>query len=525
MGDCPSDVIVPIIFLPGIMGSRLKNKGEKIVWDPDDTSVMKIYATNSGSVPGPDLFRFREKRNTRKAATRRKQLLIGPQGIFNKDYLKPIEFEETKNVKIEHAKRNWGSVYWGSYGPLLTRLNAIKNDVQRRVQKENPKFHLKEMPVYALGYNWSASNWDSGKYAAQKIKHWVGDAKERAQAIGAQCPGAILITHSMGGLVARAASQIHGAQSDIFAVFHIAMPTDGAAATYKRLHFGFEHPKSRLNPIGNIKNHLTYLALGRQGEIVTAILGHMPGGHELLPNKHYRDNSGDKKWLSIRNPKRNPVGAVVDWATKTENIKLPNNDPYTEIYQKEDMMYRAANPEWLFPEGKTYIHPDKTMFDYFKINNLKAKAFHAKIASADGFHEVTYLCYSGDAAFPTYDRVDWQSEKLAGGYGRSVTDANLKPYNSSDYHREHFFWGNEQDKEIKGRFLGSDFKILPPQGNGDGTVPASAGKYAQIPESRKTRHSNNGYEHEPAASSKIVFDWIEETMAKVLSQCSLYPED
>ncbi|HEY5604877.1 MAG TPA: alpha/beta hydrolase, partial [Gammaproteobacteria bacterium] len=32
--------VIPIIFVPGIMGSRLKNKSGNKVWDPDDKKFM-----------------------------------------------------------------------------------------------------------------------------------------------------------------------------------------------------------------------------------------------------------------------------------------------------------------------------------------------------------------------------------------------------------------------------------------------------------------------------------------------------
>ncbi len=534
IASCPSDVIVPIIFVPGIMGSRLHTKSspDEVIWDPDDIMFMlRKYGWNAGSVVGPDLFRMREKANVRQAAMTRKELLIGGAS-FNKDYLEPITFQTSTTQSMaldpywgDAAKRNWSSVVSSSYGNILTYLETQKLKISQEIKKNNPQFNLLEMPVWALGYNWSASNYDSGRYAAEKIKDWVGQAKQRAAELGIQCPGAIVLTHSMGGLVTRSAAMIHGAASDIFAVIHTVMPTDGAAAAYKRFHFGFENPDASLfSPIKGVKDHGGYVVLGRQGALVTAILGHMPGGQELLPNKRYKDNNGNSKWLTIHNPERNLIGHLRDWVSDVQPLELPDSNPYTEIYRREDRMYRAANPEWLFPEGMENLSPNKPAFDYFTESNEDAEMFHECVISAGDFHEVTYLCYSDDTAFRTYDRIDWKTDKPLGSWGRRITEENVAADRTDDYRREHLVWGDEEDKEISGGLFGVDFRIDSPGGAGDKTVPASAGRYVdpnKVPPSRRKGHTS-GYEHEPALSDSNVQSWVKDTIVEVLGECSLY---
>lgn len=526
--SCPKDVIVPIIFIPGIMGSRLhkKNSPGEVIWDPDDTKFMLIqYGLNAGTVVGPDLFRIRERINVRQAAASRKEMLIGG-ATFNKDYLEPITFQSSKTKSDarnrywgNEVQRNWSSVASSSYGNILRYLEAQKmEEISHRVRQINPSFNLLEMPVWALGYNWSASNYDSGEYAAGKIKEWVDQAKQRASALGIQCPGAILLTHSMGGLVARSAAMIHGAKDNLFAVIHTVMPTDGAAAAYKRFHFGFENPDGSIfSPIRSVKDHGVYVVLGRQGELVTAILGHMPGGQELLPNKRYRDNCGNRRWLTIYHPKRLISG--------TEPfLELPNSNPYTEIYRREDRMYRAANPQWLFPEGMDNLPPNKPAFDYFIESNEDAEAFHDELVHTGDFYEITYLCYSDDPSFKTYDRIDWKTEKPFGALGSDITEEDIAADRSKDYRRENLFLGSEQDKRISGGMFGVDFRIDNPGGAGDMTVPASAGRYVdpdKIPQSRRKGHTS-GYEHEQALSDPSVQSWVEEVIVSVLSECSLY---
>ncbi|WP_066701426.1 esterase/lipase family protein [Celeribacter ethanolicus] len=521
MSSCPKDVVVPVIFIPGIMGSPLQTAKGEIVWAPDDKILMgKKYIWNSGSVIGPDLFRLRERENVSDAAQQRKKLLIGGNA-FDKDYLKPVEYAAHDDLVAvssdfwgSQVERNWGSVAWGFYGGILKQLEHSRLEISQQAKQSNPLFNLVEMPVFALGYNWSQSNYDSGKYAAEKIKEWVSRGKARADEIGAQCPGAVVVTHSMGGLVARSATKIHGAEDDVFAVIHTAMPTDGAAAAYKRFHFGFEHPKSVLS-----METVTYLALGRQGALVTAILGHMPGGQELLPNKRYRDNAGNSKWLAVQNPERNMIGRWV--SGDAPYIELPSSNPYTEIYRREDRMYRAANPEWLFPEGMEAASPKKSAFSYFAEQNRNAESLHDKLISNGDFHEITYICYSDDSSLKTYDRIDWESDKPLGALGRSINDDDVSEDRTHDYRREHLRTGDEADKEVSGGWFGTDYKIDLGSGAGDGTVPTSSGAFANVAPSRKKAHTS-GYTHDAATDALSVQSWVKETIGSLLGQCSLY---
>ena len=521
MGDCPEDVIVPVILLPGIMGSRLKNSLNQTVWDPDSKSLMLgLYGTFSGGVVGPDLFRIRESHNVRLAASVRKAVLIGDK--FDKTYLSPIENKTVKDgpISIEGYDddindRNWSSVSLDTYGQIMRQIeSAFPGELNRLVKRANPKFNLVKMPVYACGYNWSQSNHDSGKTVAKRIKEWVKKARDWADANNAQCPGAIVVTHSMGGFVARSAALSHGAAGDILTVISTVMPTDGAPATYKRFHFGFE------NPAWDAIGKAGYVVMGRQGEIVTAILGHMPGAQELLPNKQYRDNSGETRWLTIRNPDRNLIGNLI--SGPQSYAALPKSNPYTEIYRREDRMWRAANPEWLFPEGLSSGGNFLKPFTEFAKHNKTAEAWHDHIIKAGNFHELTYMCHSGDPSLKTYDHISWRPDKVLGSYGRSIDedDVTLESGETPDYHRETVFWGDESDKHVEGPYLAPDWKIDPAAGAGDTTVPVSASSYF-VSSDRRTVH-NPGYEHEPAIKDATVINWVREKMIHVLGNCELY---
>ncbi|WP_238587465.1 GPI inositol-deacylase [Cupriavidus sp. IDO] len=114
----------------------------------------------------------------------------------------------------------------------------------------------------------------------------------------------IVVTHSMGGLVSRALTEIHHCDK-VLGVSHGVQPATGAPATYKRMRAGFEGVEQ--------------VILGRNAAEVVGILSQAPGGLELLPTADYNDG---KPWLKVRERKGGK-----------ETLALPKNgDPYSEIY-------------------------------------------------------------------------------------------------------------------------------------------------------------------------------------------------
>lgn len=516
MGDCPTKVTIPIVLLPGIMGSRLFQRAGGKAWDPDDPLFTGgEYAWNAGT-SAPVYNRHDTAEIVRKAAARRKALLVGPK--FTKNYVYVDEYNAPAELTFDQMERGWGMLVQSAYKPTLDHMSTsgFRSTIAQKVKETNEKFDLQRMTIYACGYNWTGSCGDAGVWVAERVRTYLDWERQWAAENDAECPGAILVTHSMGGLVARAACLQAGLASDVLAVLSTVMPTDGAAAAYKRFHFGFEHPTS-----GGFFAHMTYVVLGRQGQLVTALLGHMPGAQELLPNKRYRDNAGRERWLRVKNPERNRVGRWISGEGPV--IELPQNgNPYVEIYQRKDRMYRAANPEWLFPDSLQNADPELDQFDEFRrINNI-AKNWHDSIVSAGDFHDVTYLCHSDSSSYATYDRIEWEPDMFLGSLGRSVNDDDIDTSSKElDYRRENLIFGKEDNKHISGPIFRPDFKISAPTGAGDATVPISASVQAKLPPSRKTRHGE-GYEHGAAIGVRVVLKWIQDRLSEVMANCNLY---
>ncbi len=437
--------IIPIIFVPGIMGSRLKySGGNKRAWDPDGAGFM-VLKYGFGSTP-----------------KKRKKRLIGKQS-HDPNYLQVCE----KSGKIPKGskERGWGGVSWGIYGKILKALAKHK--------WPEPLHQCFDFPVYAFGYNWTASNADSGKKLAAFIKETI---KENAKKH--TCNHVILVTHSMGGLVARAACKLPGGVEDkVLGVVHGVQPATGSPAAYFRMKSGFEPPDSPTGKawdwlrspakmaLHKAKGHGSRKILGNSGEEVTVILANSPGGLELLPNQLYKTNDGSSQWLRYTN-------------RHGSKVNLPNSDPYTEIYENQENAYRLINKEWLGNQSNAgYDQEGYSEWSGYIKNLYKAKEFHIQLASH--LHPETFQFFS--TGIKTADKVEIKC--------RRVTD------NDDIYVKAYRYKGFLEVVDEKGKikdlndllFISafsaatyrdkvlSAYTFVPPNGSGDGTVPDCSG--------------------------------------------------
>lgn len=383
--------ILPIIFIPGIMGSRLKNGKEAKIWDPD--------------APGFMFWKYGVFLST--TAKTKKEMLIGDE--FSPDFAKVLDLDSDHNGKFaseadpNREKRGWGGVSWSSYGDILKALQNREWD-----QSVNLFY---EFPVHAFGYNWSASNDLAGKQLTAYIDQVITGYTDA----GRKCPKVLLVTHSMGGLVARSACLLHGAKDKVLGVIHGVQPSNGSPTAYWRMKGGFERPHTTpdiefsqwfRNPVkmfnhmkGKLVNnellgigHITAWVLGTDGEEVTALLGNMPGGLQLLPNKQYKNNNGSERWLELLDKEGNKTA-------------LPITDPYKEIYRNDKEYYRLVNPQWLNP-GNAANTEDFENNDWKLYTKYlsEAEIFHDALAELnEKVHPETYQFYASGIASP--DRV------------------------------------------------------------------------------------------------------------------------
>lgn len=458
--------IVPIIFVPGIMGSRLRRRSDKAkIWDPDD---IKFMVKRFGWVSVK--------------AAERKDLLIGSE--FSTSYAEVDNHDGEHNQKFADKhdptrdKRGWGGVMWGSYGGLLKNL--------QKHSWPSPLNACFEFPVHAFGYNWSASNRDAGMALKRYIDKTIEDYQRGTYSPDGrkrECSQVILVTHSMGGLVARSACVLHEAKGNVLGVVHGVQPATGSPAAYWRMKAGFERPRGGpnrqlwdwlRNPLKMAKytllGHISAVILGTNGEEVTSLLGNSPGGLELLPTKDYRDNAGNRDWLY--------------YPSAQGEVRLPVADPYEEIYQLQDVAYRMVDPGWLNPGQVENVVPgEKGAWELYCLNLKQAKKFHDSLNTAiTSFHPESYQFYGTDLDSP--DRIQFRREN--------------PPHFSQDigiWHDDRFankgqfctYVDKLERPHAEREKAEAIITLEPPAGKGDGTVPVSSGKSVSLSEERTAK--------------------------------------
>src|SRR5690606_2264073 len=393
---------IPVIVVPGIMGSNLrakddivlngkvlKKKGEK-VWRGDSELALAYEWINFfQSGRGPAM---------RQALLSRDNLEVDPNGSLAEG--EEIQLHGTRDIHVrtgqtaesklslkEAKKRNWGSVLKLAYFEFLDWLQAelqgleaekvgdeirpndklkglverlskplaMKEDADRpegwkSMVPSHPTAEAVEslvafdFPVHAFGYNWLASNdyvagedvpASSGRDLADYIQKTIDEYDD--------CPGVILITHSMGGLVARGAtmSEESSVKNKVLGIIHTVMPVHGAGVFYKRMVSGLNGEiESGLGPY--FKSSAFQILLGKDAKHILPVLANNNGPMELAPSQYY---NGGKPWLIVKDVKGNEI------------LALPKTgDPYNEIYAPDmaddgALPWWSINKDWLDPAG------------------------------------------------------------------------------------------------------------------------------------------------------------------------------
>jgi hypothetical protein len=451
--------VIPVIFVPGIMGSRLINAGREKIWDPDDSNFM-----------------IRKYDRDICSPFKRKSLIVGD--AFSPSYLEVDNGDDKHNKKFHdnadtwRDKRGWGGVFWKSYGEIITAM--------QRKDWGDPVGNCFEFPVYAFGYNWTRSNRDSGKELKDYIDNVTGYFRDEEKRM---CKYAILVTHSMGGLVARSACEQHGAEKSVLGVIHGAQPAQGAPAAYWRMKGGFERPNLSpwdwlSHPVKTMKARYLPGVLGSAGEDVTCIVGNIPGGLELLPNKNYRSG-----WLKC---------PCADGSVRS----LPASDPYSEIYKlKEDVYYRMADPEWLDPKptekdiasgdpralrymseksgaGQNGRNANKSLWGDYEVKIDDAAEFHDDLGGK--LHPASYNIYISGLN-GTADGIEFRLETV----GKGMSD-RLQPERDGGF-SEYVTADLKTAAPGLGQFRA---RLEKPSGMGDGTVPHPSASALKIDRKR-----------------------------------------
>jgi len=426
----PHDVI-PVIFVPGIMGSNLMNrKSNEEAWRPPNgkPAALKVAwdARNLSPADRQELFNAADTKVDNN----------GPCNVPDTAYWLTTE---------EAHRRGWGGLHSDSYLKILLRLEATLNDVctlpgltEERGSQLLPDIGMLEyldggpdktkdfrqhawntkpdyaaiakkamtawgarpkalsieeiqrlgdyyFPVWAFGYNWLRSNKEAGDLLVKKIDEII-DGYSKIPYFN--CVGkVILVTHSMGGLVGRWAAKEAGGK--ILGVVHCVQPVAGAPVVYRRFRSGTE------SGAWSFPEKAFAAIVGNDAAKLTPALA-APGPLELLPTRHYPPG-----WLRVTR-RRGMFGEAETLHT------LPKSDPYEEIYGKttDDCWWGMVDPALLDPAG-LHAEVNKPPIEAYDDALTMARDFHAELQLTA--HPQTYGFYGVDEGkHPAFGHVAWE---------------------------------------------------------------------------------------------------------------------
>lgn len=386
----PPNRAIPIIFVPGIMGSNLSNKKNVPVWllnsiagvpkdlvkawvgkkagvrqnilHPDRTQVYKLGAVPDANINlGVDKEEYVRRGWGEVSQASYHDFLLWLEEKMNSQR-NPLDWADFENSNI--PKSSGRNVQIDAKLPpgLVMRMDGIPDfaesgfPVKPVTSDELLRRAHFSYPIYAFGYNWLCSNDDGAKALGKRIKEIIVENNTKH----VKCEQVIVVTHSMGGLVARACAKLPGMAECIAGVVHGVMPAVGAAVAYRRCKVGMAD-----------ESYVAGLVIGATGKEVSAVFAQAPGALQLLPSEEY-----GKGWLEIEDPSTGKCKS------------LPRSDPYEEIYLERTKWWGLIKEEWLAPSGGKPIKWDK-----YAENIGFAKNFHKKISGY--FHPNTFVFFGG----------------------------------------------------------------------------------------------------------------------------------
>jgi hypothetical protein len=546
----PPKKVIPVIFLPGVMGSnlRLSKKRQKELdrpdnrsWRPDDM----VGINGAAALAGAGLVGWYKN-----ASPAQRQLMLDPNETEVEYYhyteckdrfdpegaetlasdklhqnvpdsLEPIppligtraatgrSFRRGPLVKKRETPaqlarwRGWSEVLFaGAYGKMLKTAESHLNNMvvggaanpmwkpffadprtfggvdagAALTEQDLKKIAACWYPVHAMGYNYLKSNGVSARVIADRIRGLATGYQKR----GFKCDEVIIVTHSMGGLLARAlihpkyGNLLDDPAVKVLGIYHNVMPTMGAAASYKRMRFGFLEGSGLFAETGA-------KVLAIDGKHATAILANAPAALELFPGSAY-----GKAWLKVEDGSGREMWS---WPGNTESA-------LESIYlQPPDRWWRLLHPNWVNP-GRVK-EKNGGGIDAVTDRLTEAAAFIEDIRTT--FHPTNcYASFCSSLERPSYGEVVF---KVA---DREVWDARnikLPPVES---------WKLLSDDATGTLKVQAGTRVLtltlqPPTAPGDETVPAA--RSAKLVHGKLFVHGETkgkSYEHQDSYADRDV---------------------
>ena len=586
-GVIPPDKVIPILFVPGIMGSnvrltkanagqvkkRFQEEGKEKdftdeSWRPPN---VRYSCWKTAQVVDQEFHQMQDSEPVKLGkkwasfGPKLRQLMLDPDGteVDDRGFLEVPEhldspiwpwYPKLRDPREEACRRGWGTVHWDSYGNFLLFLEQYLNG-DLGLPGSGPREKGEILPIHcALSKQRNESplpknlwpseqdykivqkflypvhavgyNWTQSNYVS--AQHLLTKIKEFIGAYrkgGFQCDQVILISHSMGGLVTRICQKMDK-ENLILGIIHGVMPAIGAPLVYRRMVAGMEGggTNKALGVKVDLLNVFDNLA-GRNTYETTPIMANSPGVLELLPSHLY-----PKGWLKAEQ--------LIPAKTMLE---LPSgDDPYREIYKQKDAWYRLVNPKLLDPAG---MYKQKSKFH--DTAEAESKAWEAYLERIDkvnyvhrnwlgerDYHPNTYVFYGeGESSFAT---VRWQLHRSANDFSREELFKALQ--------RRELGGGHGQREILVGRLETGPSKnpscslvkpasrlhltsaqVLSQDATGDGTVPVVSGQAPCQVVSNISRLK--GFDHQGAYAADIARDFALLGIVKLTSRSKLAQEE
>lgn len=457
LGLMPPNSIVPVIVVPGIMGTNLRARREPRLGRVDDERNAKVKAGQPVWRPPNGTWEgWAVSGDWDRLTPKERQLLLDPPTL-EVDDSGPVFVPEAEDgyllTEQELRQRGWGEVYADPYGGLLFALQMRLNQTfgfDDRSKKRFVRQHWKDVmacdpakwgvreypplterhlerharhyfPIYAVGYNWLE---DCGK-SSQRLEKRIVEIIESWSTARRRCDKVILVTHSMGGLVARACAK--RIPDKIAGVIHGVMPALGAPVAYRRIACGTETLSPSNAPHENLTASRIAKILGDTTEKTTPVLATSPGALELLPNHLH-----PQPWLHVRVIRQFGGAQQAGDGTKNEApgyqstaydpLHLPNaamQNPY-DLYRDTTSWYRLINPALVDPASKYVDQPGGVQKAIDTAINT-AEKFHRSLG--DYYHPNTYAYYGDDKSKLSFGQLRWVALHRPGA--AALTAANL----------------------------------------------------------------------------------------------------
>jgi outer membrane protein OmpA-like peptidoglycan-associated protein len=493
-------VVVPILFFPGMMATRLKKPGgEDIIWDPDSLGWMLKKMV----IPG-FLGRYKKIRNILGITIK-----IGGETVNNE--AEPIRKDQSSEENFydkTQLKRGFAECF-SSFKDILKKMDK-EFFTERRSIIEKLNIYA---PVEVLGYDWRDEPDKIVEYVKGRIKEELEGDEYLFSRYGNEFKF-IIVTHSMGGLIARKLLQENkDLEERCLGVIHGNQPAVGSPKFYAYFKKGATEVNittiaphnTLLNPAreggllkklgskfkDSFKERALSAAIGKEAIDFQYIASGAPGSLILLPTNDY----AKKKWLTWDFKKNGPVIEKIkkaikdiddtDYAERGEiNLNKSIYDYYRDGY---DEYGKVSGYIGLLNKDFKKKYGIKIFNEFFK--SLKsAENFHKEIGEGDNLytHQQTYEISSNE-----YNTV--QGVKLT-----------------------------EKDKEIivppSGGFMVKEFHAeLDFSYDGDGTVPLSSQRALSDRYKAEGFFSlNKKVPHQDSYNAKEIMDYTCDTIEEIL---------